>query len=235
MPFIPLRDRNPLNRIPFQYVTLGLIVLCLAVFAYQMLGLSGPRAEGRFIVGFAMIPSVISAGEGPPPSLLAHSLGWGTLVSYAFLHADWLHLLGNMLFLWVFGDNVEDALGHLRFLGFYLAAAVLAALAHLLLDPASTVPLVGASGAIAGVLGGYLVLHPRATVWILLLWRIPLPVPAWLAIGGWAAFQTVMMLGVDAPTAPGANSVAWGAHIGGFAAGAAIMLALRPRLAQPRS
>lgn len=138
-----------------------------------------------------------------------------------FLHAGWMHLIGNMLFLWVFGDNVEDAMGHVRFLVFYLAAGVAGGLAHMLSVPDSTIPLVGASGAIAGVVAAYLILHPRVKLWVLVLGRIPLKISAMWALGAWAAFQVIMLLVASDHT------TAWWAHIGGFVAGAALVPFMR--------
>jgi membrane associated rhomboid family serine protease len=138
-----------------------------------------------------------------------------------FLHASWLHLIGNMLFLWVFGDNVEDATGHFRFLLFYLACGAVAALAHSFVLPESELPLVGASGAVAGVIGAYLILHPRVRIWVLLLWRIPVRLSAMWVIGVWIAIQLVNALTVQG------DGVAWWAHVGGLAAGAILILFLR--------
>jgi membrane associated rhomboid family serine protease len=140
---------------------------------------------------------------------------WGTLVTYAFLHADWLHLLSNMLFLWVFGDNIEDALGHIKFGLFYIACAVCAALVHLAFNMNDNGPLIGASGAVAGVMGAYILLYPHARVFVLarLVIPVPLPVPAFWMLGFWVATQLFyVIVGSDQP-------VAWWAHLGGFATG----------------
>ena len=115
-----------------------------------------------------------------------------SLVTYAFLHGSWMHLGGNMLFLWVFGDNVEDALGHGRFLVFYLLCAAAAGYGHALTEPVSIAPLIGASGAVAGVIGAYLVLHPKVRVWVLAFGRLPLRLPAAWVLSAWIAFQLVM-------------------------------------------
>ena len=150
---------------------------------------------------------------------------WANLITYAFLHADWLHLLTNMLFLWVFGDNIEDAFGHWKFLFFYLACAALAALAHLAFNLNDNGPLIGASGAVAGVMGAYILLFPHARVFVLarIIWLIPLPVPAFWMLGFWIATQFFYVLvGSQEP-------VAWWAHIGGFAAGIVLTLLLRRR------
>ena len=128
-----------------------------------------------------------------------------------------------MLYLWIFGDNVEDAMGHVRFLVFYLLCAAFAGFAHALLEPSSIVPLIGASGAVAGVIGAYLVLHPKVRVWVLALGRVPLRLPAWLLLAGWIAFQVFMALG------GGDRQVAWWAHVAGAIAGAVLVVPMRRR------
>jgi membrane associated rhomboid family serine protease len=144
-----------------------------------------------------------------------------TLVTYQFLHSDILHLLSNMLFLWVFGDNVEDAMGHLKFIVFYLACGVAGGLAHAWMLPGSSLPLIGASGAVAGVIAAYLILHPRVRVWVLAFRLIPLRISAAWVLGVWAATQIVMV--ALAPF----DQVAWWAHVGGMAAGAVLIVFLR--------
>lgn len=164
------------------------------------------------------------AGEWLPPAL--------TVLSSMFLHGGWMHMLGNMLFLWVFGDNVEDAMGHGRFLLFYLLCGAAAVGAHAFAEPGSSVPLIGASGAISGVMGAYLMLYPRAKVLTLVL-RMVVTLPAALVMGLWIAWQFVQVyLGEN-----GDPSVAWWAHIGGFFAGAVLVVAFRrggvPLFARP--
>jgi len=150
-----------------------------------------------------------------------------TLVTSMFLHADWLHLGGNMLFLWVFGDNVEDAMGHVKFLVFYILCGVAAALAHAVSDPTSVNPMIGASGAVSGVLGAYLLLHPRVRVIVLLFYRLPLPLPAFVVLGGWIALQVYSIYsGASLPHSEGA-SVAFWAHVGGFATGMMLITFMR--------
>ena len=144
-----------------------------------------------------------------------------TLVSYMFLHGDVFHLLGNMLFLWVFGDNVEDAMGHVRFVVFYLACGIFAGLTHAWMMPDSDMPLIGASGAVAGVIAAYIMLHPRVRVWVLAFRFIPLRISAALALGAWILTQLVMV------ALPQIGPVAWWAHIGGLVAGAALILVMR--------
>jgi membrane associated rhomboid family serine protease len=144
-----------------------------------------------------------------------------TLLTYMFLHGDILHLLSNMLFLWVFGDNVEDAMGHLKFIVFYLACGVAGGLAHSLALPTSKLPLIGASGAVAGVIGAYLILHPRVMVWVLAFRFIPLRISAAWVLGVWVATQLFMVL-LGQP-----DQVAWWAHIGGMVTGAILILFMR--------
>ena len=136
-----------------------------------------------------------------------------------FIHGDVLHFSFNMVFLWVFGDNVEDAMGHRRFVSFYLLCGVLASLVHLWSDPSSTVPTIGASGAISGVLGAYFVLHPKAKVWVLVLSVLPLKLPTYAIIGGWAGFQLLNAFYAE----PDMTNVAWWAHVGGFIIGATLI------------
>ena len=146
-----------------------------------------------------------------------------TYVTYGFLHADLIHLGGNMLFLWVFGDNVEDALGHARFLIFYLACTIAGAVMHGMVVPASQMPLIGASGAVAGVVSAYLILHPRVKLWVLVLARVPIRLPAYIVLAIWIATQFLMIL-LDEE-----GAISWAAHIGGIIAGAILVVVLRRR------
>ena len=207
--FVPLHDENALKSIPFQYVTIALIVVNVIVFAIKMLGL--PEAA---IASFAVIPAelVTTAGlllPGDTPLQSVPVPERATLVSYMFFHGDIFHLAGNMLFLWVFGDNVEDAMGHAKFLVFYLLCGVIAGLAHTFMLPGSPNPLIGASGAVAGVIAAYLMLHPRVRVWVLAFQFIPLRLSAAVVLGVWVVTQFVMVM------LPDIGPVAWWAHIGG--------------------
>lgn len=217
--FIPLHDDNPLEHVVRPYVNYGLIALCVITFLAS--GGTDEYAVQNAALGLGFIPALLGGPNAAMPQEVPEPL---TLVTYAFLHADWLHLLGNMAFLWVFGDNIEDALGHLRYLVFYLACAVAAAFTHAALNPGSPAPLIGASGAIAGVVGAYLVLHPRVKLWILLLGRIPIRLSAMWVLGGWILFQ-----GYNIATAVEDEAVAWWAHVGGFFAGALLVVPLRRR------
>lgn len=218
--FIPLHDANSLKHIDLQYVTIGLIVANVVVFV--LTALAGQPQADTTTLELGYIPSTVyGIAERPPELVLVPD--YATYVTYAFLHGDIFHLGGNMLFLWVFGDNVEDALGHLRFLLFYLLCAVAGAALHGVMAPASQVPLIGASGAIAGVVAAYLVLHPRVKIWILAFARIPLRVPAYIVLALWIVFQFAMFLG------GGDEAVSWAAHVGGIAAGAVLVFVLRRR------
>ena len=221
MLLIPIKDENPTVRPPV--VTVGIIVACVVVFLYQ---LTIPEAlQDRFIFRFGMIPALLlddAVGAkhiGIPP--------WATVFTSMFLHGGFAHIAGNMLFLWIFGNNVEDALGHLRFVLFYGLCGVAAGMTQALVDPHSTLPMVGASGAISGVLGAYLVLTPQARVtmlfWIFIFVRT-FEAPAYLVLGLWFAFQVVNGLMAD----PAEGGVAFFAHIGGFVAGAALILLFKP-------
>lgn len=220
--FIPLHDRNDLDHINLQYVTLGLIVINTVIW----LGTTFSGETGAFttaaVLGFGYIPAVANGFADLAPGL-AIVPEEATYITYAFLHGGFWHLASNMLFLWVFGDNIEDALGHVRFLIFYLLCAAAGALAHGLLDPQSEAPLIGASGAVAGVVAAYLILHPRVRVWVLVLGRIPLPLPAFIPLVGWIGFQIFMVVS-DTD-----GDVSWAAHIGGIIAGAVLVVLMKRR------
>lgn len=217
--FIPLHDENPLVHVRAQYVTLALIATNVIVFALFQSDLVGRGIEATAL-GFGIIPAVFTDTRELARDLVVIPEKL-TLVTYMFLHGNWMHLGGNMLFLWVFGDNVEDKTGHFRFLLFYIVAGMCAGLIHVWALPQSEIPLVGASGAVAGVIAAYLILHPRVRLWILVLWRIPLRISAMWALGFWAAMQVFNALTITG------DQVAWWAHVGGFAAGAVLIVFLR--------
>lgn len=207
----PIRDHNPSTRTP--YVTYALIALNAIVFL-SYFGLFESEARlGEFFDRWALTPSRLMSGEGLV-----------TVLTSMFLHGGLLHIGGNMLFLWIFGDNLEDAFGHLKFLGFYLVCGVAAALAQVLPDPGSSVPMVGASGAIAGVMGAYLLLFPRArvdVVVIIVIFIRMFVLPAWVMLGLWFGIQA---LSGYANANVGEGGVAYLAHVGGFVAGVALAL-----------
>ncbi len=218
--FLPLHDRNPIEHIRFAFVNYTLIGVTTLVFVVQWL--LPEQANYELTIYFGMIPLVVR-------DIIPQPLAWVPdqlpLISYAFLHADWLHLLSNMLFLLIFGDNIEDALGHVRYFLFYMACAVLAAGAHLLMNIDSNGPLIGASGAVAGVLGAYVVLYPHARVFVLarIVIPIPLPVPAFWFLGFWIGTQFFYAFFA------GNEPVAWWAHLGGALAGAILAIVLKRR------
>ena len=223
---IPLRDRNPTRRTPF--VTWGLIGACFVAFAIELsiTASSGDRALEAFFREWGAVPAEITDALEAGTYLGQATFGMFTSM---FLHGGWLHLLGNMLFLWIFGNNVEDRLGSIPFLLFYLVGGIAAALTQVVIDPHSTVPLVGASGAIAAALGAYIVLFPGARILSLVFLGFfyqLLEVPAIVVLGFWFALQLVNgFAAFGAQTAQG--GVAFFAHIGGFAFGLAVGLLLR--------
>jgi membrane associated rhomboid family serine protease len=214
---IPLRDENPLrNRRPI--VNVALIAANVLVFLYQVS--LGPTGDAAFIADFATLPAEITSGANLPGSTAISP--YLTMLTSMFLHGGWAHLIGNCWFLWIFGDNIEDELGHFVYLAFYLVCGLVADLAHVLLNADSVVPVLGASGAISGVLGGYILLHPKIRVRTLLTlgfyWRI-LDVPAWTFLALWFVLQ---LLGLFGPAA----GVAFAAHVGGFVAGVVLIALL---------
>lgn len=219
--FVPIYDGNDLKHIRFQYVTLFLLAVNVACFVFQVSGI-----DRSVIASFAIVPVEMLAvgifggnagisGEAlPVPEVY-------TLLTYMFFHGDPLHLAGNMLFLWVFGDNVEDACGHARYLFLYLACGIAGGLLHVFLQPDSAAPLIGASAAVAGVIAAYLALHPRVRIWVLVFKFIPLRISAVWLLGAWIGMQIAMVF------VPQAGPVAWWAHIGGIVTGAVLVVFLR--------
>lgn len=221
MVFIPLSDDNPLRSIGFQWVTIALIVANVLVFFWQV-SASGTVMAASFAVVPAQLFQVnVFGGAVSLPNELVRVPEGLTLITYQFLHGDIIHLASNMIFLWVFGDNVEDAMGHLKFLVFYLLCGIAAGLTHAWMMPTSQLPLIGASGAVAGVIAAYLLLHPRVLVWVLAFRIIPLRISAAWVLGFWVITQFAMVLIQQA------DQVAWWAHIGGMAAGAILIVFMR--------
>lgn len=243
--FVPIHDENALKNIHFQFVTVGLIIINVLIFLLDQAG----ELDARSLASFSLVPWELVHSYVPDPAI-TETIDYGflpepiTLVTYMFLHGGWLHLIGNMAFLWVFGDNVEDAMGHARFLIFYLLCGIAAGLLHTAivsggngLIPAdvaaeagitepvllSQAPLIGASGAVAGVIAAYLMLHPRVMVWVLALRVIPLRIYAVYALGLWIVMQIVMVM------LPQEGPVAWWAHIGGLVAGAVLVTLMKRR------
>jgi membrane associated rhomboid family serine protease len=217
---LPLYDDNPTARVPF--VTYVLIGICVAVFLWQL-------GQDDDVVAhvYGMTPALV-LGSPHLPRGIPMLLPWLTIFTSMFLHSGWLHIGGNMLFLWIFGNNIEDVLGPARFLLLYLLSGTVAALCEAFSDPSSTLPMIGASGAIAGVLGAYLLLYPYAKVhvfvWIFVFIRV-FAVPASIVLGVWFGLQLLSGLIADLDD-PG---VAIWAHVGGFVAGLALIAVLKPR------
>jgi len=213
---IPLHDDNPTETTPV--VMIGIVAAATLVFFYQLT--LGPQAGQRFVYQYGAIPGVIFGEASLPRGVTAVPAAL-SLITSMFLHGGFLHLIGNMLYLWIFGNNIEDAMGHVRFVFFYLICGVIAAMSHALADPASAAPMIGASGAISGVLGAYLLLYPRARVFVLIplgffFWRMY--VPAGVVLIFWFVLQVIS--GTASVGGGGsAGGVAWFAHIGGFLAG----------------
>ncbi len=232
---IPLRDANPTRRTPL--VTLSLIGACFVVFAGELglLASGGQAALDAFITRWGVVPAELTAAWRAGDYLSTET---ATLVTSQFLHGGWFHLLGNMLYLWIFGNNVEDRFGRAGFLAFYLFGGVLAGLSQVAIDPTSTVPTIGASGSIAAILGAYFVLFPRARVTTLVFLGFfyqLIDVPAIIVLGFWFVLQLI-----DGLTSLGAvqssGGVAFYAHIGGFVVGALLarlMMLVVPRLRRP--
>jgi membrane associated rhomboid family serine protease len=240
---LPISDENERGHGP-AFVSLAIIALNVLVFLF--LQGAGSPAGDEFTYGYSAVPYEITNGvdltEPQPIEVQGQSLQipeepgpspiWLTLLSSMFMHGGWLHLGGNMLFLWIFGDNVEHRIGHVGYLVFYLVAGVIASMAQILTNPDSFIPTLGASGAISGVLGAYLVMFPTNRVWVFLL-RFLVPVPAIVAIGMWAVFQFINGLGAAAITAE-TGGVAYMAHIGGFVFGLLAGLFFRSVFNEPR-
>lgn len=209
---IPIHDDNPTRDVPF--VTISLIIICTLAFLWE---LTSSIPQRQIVYGLGATPAILFGEHTLAPSLYMVP-AWMTAITSMFMHGGWLHLLGNMLFLWIFGNNVEDHMGRLRYLIFYLLCGVIAVFANAVTNTKSMIPMIGASGAIAGVLGAYLILYPRARVLVIIpifffitaVWW-----PAWLVLLIWFALQILSSLlsGTDH------GGIAWLAHIGGFVAG----------------
>jgi membrane associated rhomboid family serine protease len=221
---IPLRDVNPRHTTPF--VTVALVLANAAVWFYQVS--LPPWAEERFVFALGMVPARLQVALSSPELTLSAALL--PLFTSMFLHGSWMHIIGNMWFLWVFGDNIEDRLGHFRYLLFYLVCGIGAGLAHTLFSLNSTVPAVGASGAISGVMGAYFLFFPRSRVVTLVPLFIvffTVQLPAVFILGYWFVIQ--LLSGVGSLGQRASGGTAWWAHIGGFVLGIALARRFTPR------
>ena len=220
----PISDDNPRRHLT-PYLSWAFIALNVLVYLWQFS--LGPQGGEVAIFSFGMIPARVFGYAELPPEI-ATVPAWATVLTSMFMHGGWLHLGGNMLFLWIFGDNIEDSMGHVRFAAFYLLCGTAAALTQGFLNPASEIPMVGASGAVSGVLGAYILLHPGATVRVLIFLGFFVTIahiPALLVLGFWFAGQ----LASAAMAPPGEPGVAFGAHVGGFVAGLATVSLFKRR------
>lgn len=208
-----LADHNPTRHIRFPFINWAIIFACTLIFVFQV-----PWPDYAFTPATLHLVGTLKAPGGTPEVM-------GQMITYIFLHAGWLHLIGNMVTLWVFGDNIEDAMGHILYPIFFVLCGMAGAGAEALLSTDPSVPVIGASGAIAGVMGAYLLLHPSARVLVLVAFRVPLMVPAGIFVGLTVALD---MISAMADTAEQVN-VAFGAHLGGFAAGALLITFMRWR------
>jgi rhomboid family protein len=205
----------------FPYVNIALILACILVFIYELT--LSERDINSLFFDYGVVPRQVSDSVEGHWNLLEFL----TVFTSAFLHGGFLHLVGNMLYLWVFGDNIEDALGHVLYFLFYLTAAIGAVTLQVAIDPDSAIPMVGASGAISGVMGAYFVLYPTARVDVLVIFFI-FPVPAVFLIGFWFALQLLTGIATIGTAEGASEGVAVWAHVGGFITGLVIILALRP-------
>jgi len=211
---IPLRDVIPSRTTP--YITLTIIVLNALAWLFEVS--LDPRDLNQFLTVYGVVPAAFSAP---------------TLITSMFLHGGWMHIIGNMWYLWIFGDNVEDRLGHGRFIVFYLVCGIAAALGQVIMDPGSTLPTIGASGAIAGVMGAYFVLYPQSRVLtlipLIIIWEV-IELPAYVLLGFWFLLQ-LFSAGSIAVTASshGSGGVAFAAHVAGFLVGMAGVFVFRKR------
>lgn len=235
---LPIFDRNPTRKTAV--ITVGLILANLVVFLY-MLFLDRMQTE-IFFYRFSVVPWEIMRNAQLPLSALRELFTFPLqtappkqvylpLLTSMFLHDGWMHILGNMLFLWIFGNNVEEVMGHIPFLGFYLACGLCGTMAHVAVYPRSIAPLLGASGAISGIMGSYLLLYPRALVYTVVFFII-IPVPAFLVIGSWIILQ--FLQGLTSFAGGMSTGTAWFAHLGGVAAGIILTLTFYPLLRRRR-
>lgn len=232
----PLHDDNPTEIFPI--VTLALIGVSVGVWVFIQGGGFTPELLAGSICSLGVIPAEVTGSFSDGPVRLTGNgpcvfggLTWGALLTSVFLHGSWVHLIGNLWFLWIFGNNVEDAMGHLRFATFYVLTGVIAALGHVAVEPTSTLPLVGASGAVSAIMGAYLVLYPRARVATLFVFIIVFKIirlPAFVMLGMWFAYQ--LLASLLTPVGVG-GGIAFAAHITGFLAGLGLILVFRnPKL-----
>lgn len=224
---IPIGDDIEREAAPIQFLTILFVMACVGAWGWEF-SLPAETAWEQ-IVPFTMVPAVVSGYQQVPLEQLVIPPEL-TMITSLFLHADWMHLIGNMIFLWVFGSSVEEATGHVRFILLYLLSGLAASFGQLMADPSSTIPTLGASGAISGVMGAYLLVYPfnRVKVLMMLTSFVVIRIPALLCIGFWIFWQCVEMWMASAtPQQEDVGGVAWTAHVAGFVAGLFLIAVLR--------
>ena len=224
----PLRDENPTTLSPL--ITFAVIAVCTGVWVFLQGAGMAEETYYSSICNLGGIPAELTGSfnmseqQGPCPT---GGLGWPTLFTSMFSHGSWMHLIGNCWMLWIFGDNIEDSMGHLRFLAFFVLTGLIAVGAHTFMSPDSSIPMVGASGAISGIMGAYFILYPKARIKTLVVFfyfiRI-MPIPAWVFLGIWIAMQ---FLGLGAAAAGDGGGIAYAAHLGGLFAGLGLVFLFR--------
>lgn len=230
---IPIADENPTRREHRSVITISIIFINVLIFFVYQIDFSNffgnmldAPVSDESILGFGLIPGILLGDEFLSPKFYIIPSGL-TLITHMFLHGGLMHLVSNMLILWVFGDNIEQEFGRYSYLGFYLGGGVVAGLTHAVVLSTDIGPLIGASGAISAVAAAYLLLHPKAKLWILLFFVLPVKIPAWSAIGAWIVYQ------FWAAAQEGGEAIAWWAHIGGFAFGIGFVIIFKRHLISP--
>jgi len=223
---IPIGDEIERTATPFQFATIFILGACVAIWGWEF-NLPAEEVQGAFY-SYGLVPAFLFGFRAPPPewAVIPAEL---TVLTSMFMHASWSHIIGNMLYLWVFGSSLEEACGHVRFVIFYILCGIGAAVGHALVDPAGIAPMIGASGAISGLLAGYMLVYPfnRVTLLVMLVGFVRVRVPALVVIGLWIVYQMYEMFSAAAAPGPQAGGVAWTAHVGGFATGALLIFVLR--------
>ena len=220
----PLRDENPTTLSPLS--TFGVIAACTAVWVFLQGAGFSEETYYSSICNLGVIPAELtgsfnmSTQEGPCPT---GGIGWPALFTSMFSHGSWMHLIGNIWFLWIFGNNIEDAMGHMRFMAFFILTGLIADGAHIFLSPDSSIPTVGASGAISGIMGAYFILYPKARIETFVFYHV-VPIPAWAFLGIWMGIQ---FLGLGAPETGDGGGIAYAAHLGGLFAGLGLVFLFR--------
>jgi len=223
---IPIGDEIERRATPFQFATIAMLAICVAVWGWEF-NLSREDFEGAFY-SFGLVPAFLFGYRVPPPELAIIPAEL-TIFTSMFMHGGWSHIIGNMIYLWVFGSSLEEACGHVRFVIFYLLCGVGAAIGQAMVDPAGTIPMIGASGAISGLLAAYMLVYPfnRVTVLFMFIGIFKIRLPAMIVVGLWIAYQIYEMFAAAAAPDPAVGGVAWTAHVGGFATGAVLIFFLR--------